>query len=139
MSLCLCVFVSFLSFLSFSLCVFLCLFVFASLCLCVFIVFLSFWSFWSFWSFFVFFYHVNQMCEGSQVSKVTLCVKIQMSEWVTKVRYRAARAAKNTLWTFGFGVETHFQDLCFSPVVHPIVHSMLEENGSSIVQQEERK
>ena len=38
------------------------------------------------------------MYEGSQVSKVTFCVKIQkwhsVSE-VTKARYRAARSAKN--------------------------------------------
>ena len=39
------------------------------------------------------------MSEGPQVSKVTLCVKIlkwhPVSESLTKVRYRAARAAKN--------------------------------------------
>ena len=37
------------------------------------------------------------MSEGSQVSKVTLCVKIQKWQSVThKGRYRAARAAKKT-------------------------------------------
>ena len=36
------------------------------------------------------------MSEGSQVSKVTLCVEILKWHPVTKVRYRAARAAKNT-------------------------------------------
>ena len=43
------------------------------------------------------------MSEGSEVSKVTLCVKIlkwqslthSVTHSVTKVRYRAARAAKN--------------------------------------------
>ena len=39
------------------------------------------------------------MSEGSQVSKVTICVEILKwhwpSHWLTKVRYRAARAAKN--------------------------------------------
>ena len=39
------------------------------------------------------------MSEESQVSKVTLCVKIlkwqSLSQSLTKVRYRAARAAKN--------------------------------------------
>ena len=47
--------------------------------------------------------HSDQMSEGSQVSKVTLCVKIQkwysashsLTNSLTKVRYRAARAAKN--------------------------------------------
>ena len=41
------------------------------------------------------------MSEGSQVSEVTLCVEIlkwhPLTHWVTKVRYRAARAAKNVL------------------------------------------
>ena len=41
------------------------------------------------------------MSKGSQVSKVTLCVKIlkwqSVSESVTKVRYKGARAAKNML------------------------------------------
>ena len=39
------------------------------------------------------------MSEGFQLSRATLCVKIQKWQWVsdsvTKVRYRAARAAKN--------------------------------------------
>ena len=35
------------------------------------------------------------MSEGSQVSKVTLCVKILKWQRLTEVRYRAARAAKN--------------------------------------------
>ena len=47
------------------------------------------------------------MSEGSQVSKVTLCVKIEkvavtqsLSHSVTKVRFRAARAAKNQEFFF---------------------------------------
>ena len=45
--------------------------------------------------------HFDQMSEGSQVSKVTLCVEIlkwqSPTTTKTKVRYRAARAAKNYL------------------------------------------
>ena len=45
-------------------------------------------------------HHSDQMSEGSQVSKVSLCVKILKwhppTDPVTKVRYRAARAAKKT-------------------------------------------
>ena len=41
----------------------------------------------------------DQMYQGSQVSKVNLCVKILKWHWLTEsltnVRYRAARAAKN--------------------------------------------
>ena len=62
------------------------LFVFLSVSLCLFI-FLSR-------------HHSDQMSEGSKVSKVTLCVEILKWRWVTesltKVRYRAARAAKKT-------------------------------------------
>ena len=50
----------------------------------------------------------DQMSEGSEVSNVTLCVKILkwqwvsqwVSEWLTKVRYRAARAAKTRQGTY---------------------------------------
>ena len=45
-------------------------------------------------------YHADQMSEGSQVSKV-LNSKVAVTHWLTKVRYRAARAAENTqpwLW-----------------------------------------
>ena len=42
------------------------------------------------------------MCEGSQVSKVTLCVEIlkwhPLSDRLTKVRYRAAGAAKKAVY-----------------------------------------
>ena len=44
---------------------------------------------------------ITQMSEGSQVPKVTLCVQIikwqSLTHWLTKVRYRAARAAKKFL------------------------------------------
>ena len=60
---------------------------------------------------------VNQMSEGSEVSKVTLCVKIlkwqsvsqSVSESLTKVRYRAARAAKNSkmLSSFSYASAHH--------------------------------
>ena len=50
-------------------------------------------------------HHSDQMSEGSQVSKVTLCVKIlkwrslthSLTHSLTKVRYRAARAAKKII------------------------------------------
>ena len=68
---------------------------------------LVFFVFFCLFVFFVFLstHHSDQMCEGSEVSKVTLYVKILkwhspsqwVSEWVTKVRYRAARAAKDTV------------------------------------------
>ena len=57
------------------------------------------------WKFQLFFapHYSDQMSEGSQVSKVTLCVKIlkwhppnqSVSQSLTKVMYRAAREAKN--------------------------------------------
>ena len=99
-----------------------CLFVFLSFCIFVFLsfrlfVFLSFCLF-DFLSFCLFVFlsrhQADQMSERSQVSKVTLCVKIQkwqwLTQWVTKVRYRAARAAKNTLYEvigtpFGMNIE----------------------------------
>ena len=60
-----------------------CLFVFLSFCL---YVFLSR-------------HHSDEMSEGLEVSKVTICVKIlkwhPVIDSLTKVRYRAARAAKN--------------------------------------------
>ena len=83
-SFCLFVFLP-LSLLSFCLFVFLsfCLFVFLSFCL---YVFLSR-------------HHSDEMSEGLEVSKVTICVKIlkwhPVIDSLTKVRYRAARAAKN--------------------------------------------
>ena len=90
MSFCIFVFMSFCTFVFFSFFLFLflsCLFVFLLL------VFLSFYC--------LSFCFLSDMSEGSQVSKVTLCVKIQkwqwVSEWVTKARYRAARAAKNNI------------------------------------------
>ena len=46
-------------------------------------------------------HHSDQMSEGSQLSMVTLCVKIQkwqsVTQSLTKVSYRAARAAKKLL------------------------------------------
>ena len=58
-----------------------------------------------FFNFFFSAHQSDQMSEGSQVSKVTLCVEIlkwqsALTTTKTKVRYRAARAAKNT---FGEG------------------------------------
>ena len=84
-----------------------CLFVILSFYLFVFLsfylfVFLSFCLFvFSSWQ------HSDQMSEGFQVSKVSLCVKIlkwqSLTHWVseslTKVRYRAARAAKNIFYS----------------------------------------
>ena len=62
-----------------------CLFVFLSFCPCLY-VFLSR-------------HHSDEMSEGLEVSKVTICVKIlkwhPVIDSLTKVRYRAARAAKN--------------------------------------------
>ena len=50
-------------------------------------------------------HHSDQMSEGAQVSKVTLCVKIlkwhPLTHSLTMVRYRAARAAKNSTWDNG--------------------------------------
>ena len=61
--------------------VLLCFCVFMFLCFCVFCVFLSFLCFLSFLSFWLFVFlskhHSDQMSEESQVSKITLCVKIQ--------------------------------------------------------------
>ena len=80
-----------------SFCCFFCLFVILSFCL---FVHLSFCLF-SFCLFLVFLsrHHSDQMSEGSPVSKVTPCVKIlkwhPVTHSLTKVRYRAARAAKN--------------------------------------------
>ena len=48
------------------------------------------------------------MSEGSQVSKVTLCVKILKWRSGTKGRYRAARAAKKTTTSQGGGLVTFF-------------------------------
>ena len=46
-------------------------------------------------------HHAVQMSEGSEVSKVSLCVNIlkwqSVTDSVTKVRYRAAWAAKNMI------------------------------------------
>ena len=86
--------------LSFSLFDSFCLFVFLSFCIFYLFVFLPFCLF-VFLSFLSFCLDIT-MSEGSQISKVTLCVKIQKWHWVsqsvsdslTKVRYRAARAAK---------------------------------------------
>ena len=73
-----------------------CLFVFPFFVLffcLVFCLLFFFFSFCRFW------HHSGQISEGSQVSKVTLCVKILKWQWptqsLTKVRYRAARAAKD--------------------------------------------
>ena len=68
------------------------------LCLSVFLPFCTF--VFLFFCLFVFSsrHSSDQMSEGSQVSKVTLCVKIlkwrSVTDPVTKVKYRAARAAK---------------------------------------------
>ena len=72
-----------------------CLFVFLSFCL---FVFLSFCLY-----VFLSRHHSDEMSEGLEVSKVTICVKIlkwhPVIDSLTKVRYRAARAAKNlNLW-----------------------------------------
>ena len=75
-----CVFV-FLSFSNF------CLFAFLSFCIFVLLPFLSFChvvflSLCNFWIFvFLSRHHADQMSEGSQISKVTLCVKIQKWHW----------------------------------------------------------
>ena len=65
------------------------------------------------------------MSEESQVSKVTLCVKIlkwqSLSESLTKVRYRAAGAAKKLLVIFDILRTT--QDLLYPPHLlapHPV-------------------
>ena len=76
----------------------LCLFVFLSFCL-FFVFFLSFFVFlFLHLFFFLSRHHFDPMSEGSDVSKVTLCVETlkwqSVTESVTKVRYRAARAAK---------------------------------------------
>ena len=82
------------------------LFVFLSFYLFIVLFFLSFFVFLSCCLFvmlsfclFVLLYFCPDMSEGCQVSKVTLCVKVLKwrlpSQSVTKVRYRAARAAKN--------------------------------------------
>ena len=68
-----------------------CLFVFLSFCL---FVFLSFCLY-----VFLSRHHSDEMSEGLEVSKVTICVKIlkwhPVTDSLTKVRYRAASAAKN--------------------------------------------
>ena len=54
------------------------------------------------------------MSEGSQVSKVTLCVKNfkwrSVTDWLTEVRYRAARAAKKNGYQHIFNM--FFVPLC---------------------------
>ena len=78
-------------------------FAFLSFCVlafCIFFVFLSsnFLPFFCclFLSFCLFVRnHSDYMSEGSQISKVALYVPIQKWYWLTEVRYRAARAAKN--------------------------------------------
>ena len=114
--LCLCQ-LSFCLFVFSSICLFLyfclfCLFVSLSLCLFVFLSFLSFRLFCLF-CLFVFFclclfvflsgHHSDQMSGGSWVSKVIICVeisKVAVTQSLTKVRYRAARAAKDWDSTF---------------------------------------
>ena len=67
-------------------------------------MFLSFCPFVSFLFVILSIHHAVQMSEGSQVWKVTLCVEIlkwrslthSKTHWLTKVSYRAARAAKKT-------------------------------------------
>ena len=69
-----------------------CFFVFMYLCLSVILSFLSFCLF-----VFLSSHHTDQMSEGSPVSKVSPNSNVAVSQSVTtKIRYRAARAAKNT-------------------------------------------
>ena len=76
-----------------------CLFVFLSFCL---FVFLSFCLY-----VFLSRHHSDEMSEGLEVSKVTICVKIlkwhPVIDSLTKVRCRAARAAKNFAQRLSFG------------------------------------
>ena len=53
------------------------------------------WKNFNFFQFFFSPHYPDQMSEGYQVSKVTLCVKILKWHSISKGRYRAARAAKN--------------------------------------------
>ena len=82
----------------------------------LFFVFLSFW------------HHSDQMSEGTQVSKVTLCVQILNSHGLThsltKDRYWAARAAKKpTLHLKSVPVPCSYMSLCFIPhLMGPWVH-----------------
>ena len=81
------VFLSFYRFVFMSFCIFVflsfCLFFILSFCLSVLLSFCLF-VFLSFCLFvFLFRHHFDQMSEGSEVSKVTLCVKIQKWHWVS--------------------------------------------------------
>ena len=116
LSLCLFVFFVSLSFLSFSLFVclsFFCLFVFLYFCL---YGFLSFCPFLFCLSAFSSERHSDQMSEGFQVSKVTHSVEILKWHWITdsltKVRYRAARAADKTKFYTMFQIHEWCNSRC---------------------------